>query len=631
MQPIDFQLRGEFIELCNLLKLAGVADSGGRGKALVAAGEVTLDGRLESRKTAKVRAGQVVGCGGVRIAVRAAVGMISPVSPNQSLRSSAMPHPLAGLPAPAEVLIDVAALLAAYHNQPDVSIASQRVAFGTSGHRGSAFNLSFNEAHILAITQAVCEYRAGAGITGPLLLGMDSHALSAPAQQTAIEVLAANGVDTRIQSHGGYTPTPVISRAILVHNADPAAARGDGIVITPSHNPPRDGGIKYNPPNGGPADTDVTGWIEDRANALMADGNREVKRLPYGQALAKVAQEDFATPYIADLENVIDMAAIKKAGLKIGVDPLGGAAVAYWKPIAEKYGLNIEVVNPKVDPAFAFMTLDHDGKIRMDCSSPYAMASLVKLKDRFDIAWGNDADVDRHGIVTPSVGLMNPNHYLAVAIHYLLTHRPAWPTTAAVGKTLVSSGLIDRVVKGLGRTFLEVPMGFKWFSAGLLDGGLCFGGEESAGASFLRRDGRAWTTDKDGIILGLLAAEITAVTGADPGRYYQKLATQHGTPYYLRIDAAATRAQKAAFKQLTPEKVAAATLAGEPITGKFTRAPGNDAPIGGLKVATENGWFAARPSGTEDIYKIYAESFKSAEHLQAIIKEAREIVSAALG
>jgi phosphoglucomutase len=459
---------------------------------------------------------------------------------------------------------------------------------------------------------------------------MDSHALSAPAQRSAIEVLAANGVDTRIQQDAGYTPTPVISRAILVHNAVADAPRADGIVITPSHNPPRDGGIKYNPPNGGPADTDVTGWIENRANALMADGNREVKRLPYEQALALVKQEDFAAPYIADLGNAIDMEAIRKVGLKIGVDPLGGAAVAYWKPIAEQYGLNIEVVNPNVDPAFGFMTLDHDGKIRMDCSSPYAMASLVKLKDRFDIAWGNDPDVDRHGIVTPTIGLLNPNHYLAVAIHYLLTHRPQWPTTAAVGKTLVSSGLIDRVVNGLGRKFLEVPVGFKWFSAGLLDGSFCFGGEESAGASFLRRDGGAWTTDKDGILLGLLAAEITAVTGEDPGRYYQKLAAEHGTPYYVRIDAAATPAQKAAFKQLTPEKVSAASLAGEAITGKFTRAPGNDAPIGGLKVATENGWFAARPSGTEDIYKIYAESFKSEAHLRDIVAEAQRIVTEAL-
>jgi phosphoglucomutase len=543
-----------------------------------------------------------------------------------------MTHPLAGQPAPSDVLTDIPALLAAYFNQPDVSQPAQRVAFGTSGHRGSALNGSFNEAHILAITQAVCEYRAAQGIDGPLFLGKDTHALSEPAQRSALEVLAANGVETRLQSDDGYTPTPVISRAILVHNRDPQARRADGIVITPSHNPPRDGGIKYNPPHGGPADTDATGWIEERANALMADGNREVRRLPHEQALAAptTVQEDFVEAYIADLDAVIDMEAIRKAGLKIGVDPLGGAAVAYWKPIAEYYGLNIEVVNPKVDPAFAFMTLDHDGKIRMDCSSPYAMASLVKLKDRFDIAWGNDADVDRHGIVTPSLGLLNPNHFLAVAIHYLLTHRPHWPASAAVGKTLVSSGLIDRVVNGLGRKFLEVPVGFKWFSGGLLDGSFCFGGEESAGASFLRRDGSAWTTDKDGIILGLLAAEITAVTGKDPGVYYRELAAQHGTPHYVRIDAAATPAQKAAFKQLTGERVAAATLAGEPIIAKMTRAPGNDAPIGGLKVTTENGWFAARPSGTEDIYKLYAESFRSAEHLQEIVREAQSIVTAAL-
>jgi phosphoglucomutase len=543
-----------------------------------------------------------------------------------------MTHPLAGQPAPLDVLTDIPALLAAYFNQPDVSQPAQRVAFGTSGHRGSAINGSFNEAHILAITQAVCEYRAAQGIAGPLFLGKDTHALSEPAQRSALEVLAANGVETRLQRDDGYTPTPVISRAILVHNRNLQAARADGIVITPSHNPPRDGGIKYNPPHGGPADTDATGWIEQRANALMQDGNRAVRRVPYAQALATptIVQEDFVADYVADLGAVIDMEAIRQAGLKIGVDPLGGAAVAYWKPIAEKYGLNIEVVNPRVDPAFAFMTLDHDGKIRMDCSSPYAMASLVKLKDRFDIAWGNDADVDRHGIVTPSRGLLNPNHFLAVAIHYLLTHRPQWPARAAVGKTLVSSGLIDRVVNGLGRKFLEVPVGFKWFSGGLLDGSFCFGGEESAGASFLRRDGSAWTTDKDGIILGLLAAEITAVTGKDPGVYYQELAAQHGTPYYVRIDAAATPAQKAAFKQLTGERVAAATLAGETIIAKMTRAPGNDAPIGGLKVTTENGWFAARPSGTEDIYKLYAESFRSAEHLQEIVREAQNIVTAAL-
>jgi phosphoglucomutase len=543
-----------------------------------------------------------------------------------------MAHPHAGQPAPAASLEDISALLAAYRAAPDLTDPTQRVAFGTSGHRGTALAGSFNEAHILAIAQAVAEYRAGAGIDGPLFLGMDTHALSAPAQQTALEVLAANGVVVHMQKDGGYTPTPVISRAILVHNADETAARADGIVITPSHNPPRDGGIKYNPPHGGPADTDVTGWIERRANELMASGNRAVKRISDEAALAAPTTHavDLMTPYIDDLGSVIDMEAIRAAKLKIGVDPLGGAAVAYWQPIAEKYGLAIKVVNPRVDPAFGFMTLDHDGKIRMDCSSPYAMASLVGLKDQFAIAWGNDADVDRHGIVTPSVGLLNPNHYLAVAIHYLLTHRPLWPASAAVGKTLVSSGLIDRVVNGLGRRFLEVPVGFKWFSSGLLDGEFCFGGEESAGASFLRRDGAAWTTDKDGIILGLLAAEITAVTGKDPGQHYQELAARYGTPHYIRIDAPATPAQKAAFKQLTGDKVAAASLAGEPILARLTRAPGNDAPIGGLKVVTENGWFAARPSGTEDIYKLYAESFKSEAHLKQIVAEAQEIVTAAL-
>jgi phosphoglucomutase len=542
-----------------------------------------------------------------------------------------MTHPLAGHPAPADSLTDIAALLRAYHDQPDASDPAQRVSFGTSGHRGSAFKRSFNEAHILAISQAVCDYRAGQGITGPLFLGMDTHALSAPAQRTCLEVLAANRVEVQMQADGGFTPTPVISRAILVHNRN-ATAKADGLVITPSHNPPPDGGIKYNPPNGGPADTDVTGWIEQRANDLMAVGNVDVKRLPYAQALAAVTTHavDLMTPYIDDLENVVDMAAIRAAGLKIGVDPMGGAAVAYWKPIAERYGLNLEVVNPKVDPAFAFMTLDHDGKIRMDCSSPYAMASLVGLKDKFDIAWGNDADVDRHGIVTPSVGLMNPNHYLAVAIFYLLAHRPQWSKEAAVGKTLVSSALIDRVVNGLGRKFIEVPVGFKWFSAGLLDGSLCFGGEESAGASFLRRDGTVWTTDKDGIILGLLAAEITAVTGKDPGRHYQDLAAKYGAPFYTRIDSPVSKEEKAGFKRLTPERVTATTLAGDAITAKLTRAPGNDAPIGGLKVTTANGWFAARPSGTEDIYKIYAESFVSAAHLQTIVEDARRMVSLAL-
>jgi phosphoglucomutase len=544
-----------------------------------------------------------------------------------------MAHPLAGRPASPANLADIPALLAAYHRDvPDIADPAQRVAFGTSGHRGSALARSFNEAHILAIAQAVAEYRAGAGIVGPLFLGMDTHALSEPAQRTTLEVLAANGVAVRFQAEGGFTPTPVISHAILSHNAERAAGLADGIVITPSHNPPQDGGIKYNPPHGGPADTDVTGWIERRANELLADGNRGVRRVPHAQALAAptTGAVDLMTGYISDLGSVIDMEAIRRAGLRIGVDPMGGAAVAYWKPIADHYGLDLTVVNPAVDPAFAFMTLDHDGKIRMDCSSPHAMASLVALKDRFDIAWGNDADVDRHGIVTPSLGLMNPNHYLAVAISYLLANRPQWPATAAVGKTLVSSGLIDRVVAGLGRRLLEVPVGFKWFSAGLLDGSICFGGEESAGASFLRRDGGAWTTDKDGIILGLLAAEITAVTGKDPGRHYQELAARYGTPYYVRLDAPASPAEKAAFKQLTGERVSTATLAGEPIVARLTRAAGNDAPIGGLKVATENGWFAARPSGTEDIYKIYAESFKSAEHLQQLVTEAKEIVSKAL-
>ncbi|MFA5082665.1 MAG: phosphoglucomutase (alpha-D-glucose-1,6-bisphosphate-dependent) [Hydrogenophilaceae bacterium] len=540
-----------------------------------------------------------------------------------------MTHPLAGQPAPADCLIDAAELLRAYHDQPDVNDPGQRVAFGTSGHRGTALKKSFNEAHILAITQAVCEYRAGQGITGPLFLGMDTHALSAPAQTNCLEVLAGNGVDTRMQADGGYTPTPVISRAILDWNSDPARPRADGIVITPSHNPPQDGGIKYNPPHGGPADTDATGWIEQRANALLAVGNAGVKRADPASATC-VQAIDFMMPYINDLENVIDFAAIRSARVRIGVDPLGGAAVAYWRPIADKYGLDIEVVNDKVDPAFGFMTLDHDGKIRMDCSSPYAMASLVALKDQYAIAWGNDADVDRHGIVTPSVGLMNPNHYLAVAIDYLLTHRPQWSENAAVGKTLVSSDMIDRVVAGLGRKMVEVPVGFKWFSKGLLEGRFCFGGEESAGASFLRRDGTVWTTDKDGIILALLAAEITAVTGQDPGRYYQGLAAKYGTPFYVRIDSPVSREEKAAFKHLTPERVTAATLAGDAITARLTRAPGNDAAIGGLKVTTANGWFAARPSGTEDIYKIYAESFVSEAHLQAIVAEARAMVTAAL-
>ncbi|MCX8086695.1 MAG: phosphoglucomutase (alpha-D-glucose-1,6-bisphosphate-dependent) [Rhodocyclaceae bacterium] len=538
-----------------------------------------------------------------------------------------MAHPLAGQPAPPESLIDVAALRAAYH-----APATQPVAFGTSGHRGSALSGSFNEAHILAIAQAIADYRREAAIDGPLFLGMDTHALSAPAQQSVIEVLAANGVSVRYQRDGGFTPTPAISRAILAHNADEARPRADGIVITPSHNPPRDGGIKYNPPHGGPADTDATGWIERRANELLAAGNHGVKRFAYEQALAapNVEAVDLMTPYIEALGSAIDMEAIRKAKLKIGVDPLGGAAVAYWPAIAQRYGLAIEVVNARVDPAFGFMTLDHDGQIRMDCSSPYAMAGLVALKDRFDIAWGNDADVDRHGIVTPSAGLMNPNHYLAVAIHYLLTHRPQWPQSAAIGKTLVSSALIDRIVAGLGRRLYETPVGFKWFSQGLLDGEICFGGEESAGASFLALDGSAWSTDKDGLLLGLLAAEITAVTGEDPGRYYAKLAAQYGAPHYVRIDTPVTPEQKAAFKKLAPERITATALAGDAITATLTRAPGNDAPIGGLKVTTQSGWFAARPSGTEDIYKLYAESFVSAEHLERLVAEAQALVAAAL-
>jgi len=545
-----------------------------------------------------------------------------------------MSHPLAGQLAPSGQLANIPALLAAYHHPDTHPLAPVApVAFGTSGHRGSALQGSFNEAHILAIAQAVADHRREAGINGPLFLGMDTHALSAPAHRTTLEVLAANGVEVHFQDDGGYTPTPAISRAILAHNAEKSRCRADGIVITPSHNPPEDGGIKYNPPHGGPADTDVTGQIEKCANALMANGNRDVKRLPYEQALAapNVRPADLMTPYIEALGSVIDMDAIRKAGLSIAVDPMGGAAVAYWHPIALRYGLDIEVVNPRVDPAFSFMTLDHDGKIRMDCSSPWAMAGLVGLKDRFAIAWGNDADVDRHGIVTPSMGLMNPNHYLAVAIRYLLTHRPGWPVQAAVGKTLVSSGLIDRVVAGLGRRLLEVPVGFKWFSPGLLSGEVCFGGEESAGASFLCRDASVWTTDKDGIVLGLLAAEITAVTGKDPGQHYLELAAQYGTPYYRRIDTPLSPAQKAAFRKITPERVVAATLAGEPITSRLTHAPGNGASIGGLKVCTENGWFAARPSGTEDVYKLYAESCKSAEHLEQIIAQAQAIVSEALG
>jgi phosphoglucomutase len=541
--------------------------------------------------------------------------------------------PLAGKPAPAELLIDVAKLEREYHERrPDLGDLRQLVSFGTSGHRGTPGDGTFTEAHILAITQAICDYRRAQGTTGPLFMGKDTHALSAPAQRTALEVLAGNGVETVIQSEDGVTPTPVISRAILAHNRGRDGGLADGIVITPSHNPPEDGGFKYNPPNGGPADTDVTGWVQDRANALLRGRNAEVRRLPYAAAFqaATTHEQDLALPYVQDLANVVDLDAVRAAGVPIGVDPLGGAAVHYWGPVRDLYKLDLTVVNAKVDPTFSFMTVDHDGKIRMDCSSPYAMAGLVGLKDRFRVAFGNDPDSDRHGIVTPSAGLMSPNHYLAVAIRYLLGNRPGWPAGAAVGKTLVSSGLIDRVVRSLGRRLLEVPVGFKWFAPGLFDGSVCFGGEESAGASFLRRDGTVWTTDKDGLILGLLAAEITARTGRDPGEHYRELARQFGEPHYTRIDAPATPEQKARLKELDAGAVKAGELAGEPIVAKLTRAPGNDAPIGGLKVVSASGWFAARPSGTEDVYKIYAESFQSAEHLDAIVAEARRIVGEAL-
>jgi phosphoglucomutase len=540
--------------------------------------------------------------------------------------------PLAGQPAPPEILVDLARLERDYYERrPNLDDPDQLVAFGTSGHRGSSLRGSFNEAHILAITQAICDYRRGQGIDGPLYLGKDTHALSGPAQRTALEVLAANGVETVIQVNDGVTPTPVISRAILVANRGRAGHPADGIVVTPSHNPPEDGGFKYNPPNGGPADTDVTKWVQDRANALMRAANAGVKRVPHAAA-AKAGtthEEDFVRAYVEDLHNVVDMDAIRGAGLALGVDPLGGAGLPYWAPINAIYGLDITVVNPAIDPRFAFMTVDHDGKIRMDCSSPYAMARLVGLKDKFRVAFANDTDADRHGIVT-STGLMNPNHYLAVAIHYLLTSRPRWSSGVAVGKTLVSSGMIDRVVARLGRRLFETPVGLKWFVPGLLDGSLCFGGEESAGASFLRQDGTVWTTDKDGLIMNLLAAEITARTGKDPGEHYRALTAELGTPYYTRIDAPATSEQKARLSKLTPEAVKESTLAGEPITAKLTRAPGNDAPIGGLKVSAAGGWFAARPSGTENIYKIYAESFKSPDHLEAIVREAQAMVDGAL-
>jgi phosphoglucomutase len=541
--------------------------------------------------------------------------------------------PLAGKAAPKEMLVDVARLERNYfERQPDLQDANQLVAFGTSGHRGSPFQGTLTEAHILAITQAICDYRRSRGTDGPLYMGKDTHALSSPAQRTALEVLAANNVETIIQQNDGVTPTPVISRAILVYNRDRKKHLADGIVVTPSHNPPEDGGFKYNPPNGGPADTDVTHWVEMRANELLRAGNVGVKRLPPYKAVAASTthHEDLMLPYVRDLNDVVDMEAIREAKLRLGVDLLGGAARPYWEPINTIYRLDITVTNPVIDPTFSFMTVDHDGEIRMDCSSPYAMARLVAMKDQYQVAFANDPDSDRHGSVTPAGGLINPNHYLAVAIRYLLTHRPQWRNEAAVGKTLVSSNMIDNVVKKLGRDLREVPVGFKWFVPGLFAGSYCFGGEESAGASFLRRDGTVWTTDKDGPIMDLLAAEITARTGKDPGEHYRELTAEFGTAYYTRIDAPASPQQKSKLQKLSPDAVKESDFAGEPIAAKLTRAPGNNAPIGGLKVVAKSGWFAARPSGTENLYKIYAESFKSELHLNSIVAEAQEIVNNAL-
>ena len=544
-----------------------------------------------------------------------------------------MVDPRAGQPAAPRDLVNVAKLVTAYYTvHPDPGEVGQRVSFGTSGHRGSAFTATFNEDHILATTQAICEYRAGHGIGGPLYLGADTHALAEPAQASALEVLAANGVRVLVDSRGGYTPTPAVSRAILAHNSS-GVPLADGIVVTPSHNPPADGGFKYNPPDGGPAGTDITKEIQDRANELLSDGLRGVRRVPYARAAAAdtTGTFDFLGSYVAALDRVVDLAAIRNAGIRIGADPLGGASVAYWGEIGERYGLDLTVVNPEVDPTFRFMTLDWDGKIRMDCSSPFAMASLIRRQHEFTIATGNDTDSDRHGIVTPDAGLLNPNHYLAVAIEYLYGHRDGWSSAAAVGKTLVSSSMIDRVAAGLGRALLEVPVGFKWFVPGLLDGSVAFGGEESAGASFLQRDGSVWTTDKDGIILALLASEITAVTGQTPSQLYGGLTERYGAPVYARVDTPANRQQKAALARLSPEQVPTSELAGEKILASLTTAPGNGAPIGGLKVVAESGWFAARPSGTEDVYKLYAESFRGPDHLAAIQEEARAIVAEAIG
>ena len=541
--------------------------------------------------------------------------------------------PLAGRPAPKDLLIDPARLEREYlDRKPDMSDPTQRVSFGTSGHRGSPLRGSFMEAHILAITQAICDYRRRQGIDGPLHIGKDTHSLSAPAQRTALEVLAANDVQTIIQDNDGVTPTPAISRAIVNYNRGRREHPADGIVITPSHNPPEDGGFKYNPPNGGPADTGVTRWVETRANELLAKGASGVRRIPFAAAIkaSSVHEEDFILPYVRDLGNIVDMDAIRAAGLTLGVDPMGGASRLYWEPINTIYGLDITVVNPIVDPTFSFMPVDHDGVIRMDCSSPYAMTRLVEARSRYRVAFGNDPDADRHGIVVASSGLMNPNAFLAVAIRYLVTSRPEWPTSASIGKTVVSSRMIDNVVRDLGRSLSEVPVGFKWFVQGLIDGALCFGGEESAGASYLRRDGTTWTTDKDGLIMDLLAAEMTARTGKDPGEHYAELTTKHGTSFYTRVDAPATLEQKAALKTLSPEALTSSSLAGEAILAKLTQAPGNGAPIDGVKVSTASGWFAARPSGTENLYKIYAESFKSESHLEAILSEAQRLVDSAL-
>ncbi|MGH8869554.1 MAG: phosphoglucomutase (alpha-D-glucose-1,6-bisphosphate-dependent) [Actinomycetes bacterium] len=542
-------------------------------------------------------------------------------------------HPRAGEPAAPEDLVDVPRLVTAYYTlRPDPSDPAQRVTFGTSGHRGSSFDAAFNEAHIVATSQAICDYRAAQGHDGPLYLAKDTHALSEPALASALEVLAANDVPVLLDSRDGYTPTPALSRAVLTHNRAGDRGTADGVVVTPSHNPPADGGFKYNPPNGGPAGSDVTRWIQDRANALLAADLDGARRVPYARALSagSTGRYDFLGTYVDDLPHVVDLEAIRRAGVRVGADPLGGSSVAYWSEIAERHGLELTVVNPLTDPTFRFMTLDWDGRIRMDCSSPYAMASLIAQRAAYDIATGNDADADRHGIVTPDAGLMNPNHFLAVAIAYLFAHREGWPADAAVGKTLVSSSMIDRVTADLGRALVEVPVGFKWFVPGLLDGSVAFGGEESAGASFLRRNGHVWTTDKDGLTLALLASEILAVTEKSPSEHYADLVARHGDPAYARVDAVATREQKAVLARLSPDQVTATTLAGDPITAVLTEAPGNKAPIGGLKVATETGWFAARPSGTEDVYKVYAESFAGPDHLARIQDEAKAVVSAAL-